>query len=209
MARQLSRFDRPKPRFKPQPRVLVLCEDTKSSLSYLKEAAHYFRSQAEVEIAHCGKNDPLSIVTVAVKRQRDFDTVYCAIDRDQHETFDEALALATAHSGKVVVIASYPCYEYWLLLHFRKTRKPYASVGNSSSCDLLTKDLRKEAGMDNYAKGVPDNLFGELLDRLPDARQRANEMLTAAINDDELNPSTRLHDLIALLELLGTPQLIA
>ena len=139
MARQPSRFDRPKPRFKPQPRVLVLCEDTKSSLSYLTEAALHFRADAKVD--HCGKNDPLGIVTEAVERQHRFDTVYCVIDKDQDKKFDEALALAAENREKIVVIASYPCYEYWLLLHFRKTRKPYISAGKNSSCDLLVKDL--------------------------------------------------------------------
>lgn len=206
MARKPSRFDRPKPRFKPQARVLVLCEDTKSCLSYLTEAAHHFRSQAEVEITHCGRNDPLSIVTEAVKRQRHFDTVYCAIDRDQHETFDAALALAAENSGKVVVIDSYPCYEYWLLLHFRKTRKPYVSAGKNSSCDLLVKDLCEEKDMENYAKGSCENLFEDLINSLPDARKRAKDVLAEALNDNTLNPSTRLHELIERFEQLGSPQ---
>jgi hypothetical protein len=206
MARQPSQFDRKKPRFKPQARVLVLCEDTKSSFQYLKEAAYHFRAYAEVDIAHCGKNDPLSIVAEAVKRQRHFDTVYCAIDRDQHETFDEALILAAANTQKIVVIASYPCYEYWLLLHFRKTRKPYASAGKNSSCDLLVKDLRKEIGMETYAKGESDSIFEKLFGRLPDARLRAKQALSDAISSNEMNPSTRLHELIGRFEQLGTPQ---
>lgn len=206
MAHQPSRFDRKKPAFKPQPRVLVLCEDTKSSLSYLKDAAHHFRAYAEVDIVHCGKNDPLSIVKEAVNRQLNFDVVYCVIDRDQHETFDEALILAAQNPKKVVVVPSYPCYEYWLLLHFRKTRKPYASAGKNSSCDLLVKDLCEEKAMENYAKGTCENLFDDLISSLPDARQRAKEVLTEALYDNTLNPSTRLHELIERLEQLGRPQ---
>lgn len=206
MARQPSRFDRRKPVFKPQPRVLVLCEDTKSSLSYLTDAAQHFRAYAEVNIANCGKNDPLSIVKEAVIRQPNFDAVYCVIDRDQHETFDEALILAAENTKKVVVIASYPCYEYWLLLHFRKSRKPYVSAGKNSSCDLLVKDLCEEKGMEHYAKGTCENLFDDLINSLPDARQRAKEVLAEALNDNTLNPSTRLHELIEQFEQLGNPQ---
>lgn len=208
MARAPSRFDRKAPSLKPQARVLVLCEDLKSSRNYLQDAAFYFRANAEVEIAHCGKNDPKGIVAEAVKRQKRFDHVYCAIDRDSDTQFDAALNQADAHA-KVTVIASYPCYEYWLLLHFRKTRSPYIKTGKNSSGDLLVKDLCKEVGMENYEKGGSDNLFDRLLPLLPEARKRAAQVMLEAVNEGNLNPSTRLHELIDLFEQLGKPQPIA
>lgn len=208
MARAPSRFDRKKPSLKQQARVLVLCEDSKSSRLYLQDAANHFRAYAEVEIAHCGKNDPKGIVAEAVKRQKLFDDVYCVIDRDSDPKFDAALIQAAAHA-KVTVIASYPCYEYWLLLHFRKTRKSYIGVGNNSSGELLVKDLCKEDGMEGYDKGASKSLFDDLFSRLPKARQRAAEVLAEAHIDGGMNPSTRLHELIDLFETLGTPQSIA
>ena len=208
MARAPSRFDRKKPSFKQQPRVLVLCEDEKSSRLYLQDAANHFRAYAEVEISHCGKNDPKGIVEEALKRQRDYDHVYCAIDRDSDPKFDAALIQAAAHVNKVTVIASYPCYEYWLLLHFRKTRSSYVGAGMHSSGDLLVKDLCKEAGMENYDKGASASLFEGLLTKLPLARRRAAEVLAEADGDGGWNPSTRVHELIDLFEKLGKPQLI-
>ena len=204
MARKSSPFERKKPSFKPQTRVLVICEDTKSSLQYLKDAAQYFRAYAEVDIINCGKNDPVGIVEAAVERQPRFEHVYCVIDRDADKKFNEALAMA--NTKKITVIASYPCYEFWLLLHFQKTRRPYIGVGKSSSGDLLVKDLCKVAGMENYAKGSSENLFERLIDRLPTARQRAAQLMAEALNEGELNPSTRLHDLIEQFEFLGKPQ---
>jgi len=206
MARMPSRFDRKKPSLKPQPSVLVLCEDAKSSRMYLQDAAKHFRAYAEVEICHCGKNDPKGIVEEAVKRQRNYDHVYCAIDRDSDPKFDAALIQAAAYASKVTVIASYPCYEYWLLLHFRKTRSSYVGVGNHSSGDLLVKDLRKETGMEAYDKGTSQHLFDDLLSKLPTARKHAAEVLADANGDGDWNPSTRLHELIDLFENLGKPQ---
>ena len=206
-----SPFERKKSSLKQQPLVLIICEDTKSSLQYLKDAARHFREIVEVEkiekvsIINCGKNDPLNIIKEAVERQRSFDQVYCAIDRDTHENFDEALALAKAHK-KISVIASYSCYEFWLFLHFQKTCKPYTGVGKNSSGDLLLKDLCKELGMENYAKGNSKNLFDQLIDRLPKARQHAVEVMAEAIDNGNLNPSTRLHELIDCFESLGNPQ---
>ena len=202
VARQASSFARLRPRFKPQARVLVLCEDSKSSLHYLRDAARHFRSYAEVEVTHCGKTDPKGIVAEAAKRRLGFDEVYCAIDRDSHLGFNEALALAAAQ--KVGVIASYPCYEFWLFLHFCKSRAPYMAAGALSAADRMVRELRLQPGMKDYAKGSFDGLFGLLLTRLPEARQRAAEVLADALQDGEMNPSTRLHELITLFESLGT-----
>lgn len=207
MRRKSSPFERKKPSFKPQTRILVICEDTKSSLQYLKEAAYYFRAYAEIDIIHCGKNDPLNIVKEAVERKRVFDHVYCAIDRDRHEGFDAALALAETDK-KISIIASYPCYEFWLLLHFQKTRKPYIGVGKNSSGDLLLKDLCQEPGMGSYTKGGFENLFEKLLDKLPKARERAAQLMMEALIEENLNPSTRLHELIEEFEKLGKPEKI-
>lgn len=208
MAHQVSPFERKKPKFKQQARVLVICEDTKSSLRYLEDTARHFRSHAEVDIVHCGKNDPLNIVKEAIQRLRLFDHVYCAIDRDRHENFDEALALAK-NKKKISIIVSNPCYEFWLLLHFKKTRHSYVGVGKKSSGDLLVKDLCKAPSMESYAKGGSENLFEKLLERLPRARQRAAEVMEEALNDGNFNPSTRLHELIEAFERLGTPELVA
>ena len=60
--------------------------------------------------------------------------------------------------------------------------------------------------MESYDKGATTSLFEELLARLPLARHRAAEVLADAMGDGGLNPSTRLHELIDLFELLGKPQ---
>jgi RloB-like protein len=149
MARSAKSFRRKKAKFKPLPRTLVLCEDSKSCLVYLQEAARHFRSFAQIEISHCGKTDPIGIVNEAMKRRHKFDHVFCAIDRDNHHGFDGALETAMANG--VDVVASFPSYEFWLLLHFRSTRAPYVAAGNSSAADRLIRDLRREPGMDNYS----------------------------------------------------------
>ncbi|MCX7172722.1 MAG: RloB family protein [Proteobacteria bacterium] len=209
MSRSSTSFNRGKARYRTQPTVLVICEDSKSCLQYLKDAARHFRAYADVDIAHCGKTDPRGIVEAAIKRSKDFDIVYCAIDRDRHETFDEALELAKAHSPKVSVIVSYPCYEFWLMLHFKKTRKPYRETATHSPGDLMVKDLRAIDDMDTYEKGQSEQLFGKLLPRLQDARVRADQVFAEALGENEMNPSTTLHRLIAKFESLGAIEILA
>ncbi|MEJ7928866.1 RloB family protein [Ramlibacter sp. AN1015] len=162
------------------------------------------RSSAAVEFAHCGRTDPLGIVESAVRRSSGYERVYCVIDRDSHANFDEAIAAAAGHA-KVSVLASYPCFEYWLLLHFGYTRAPFQRAGNNSAADCVIQELRRKVGMTEYSKGGTKDLFRLLLDRLPEARTRAEQSLRDAEADGEKNPSTPLHRLIDTLEELGGP----
>ncbi|MGQ3194118.1 MAG: RloB family protein [Hydrogenophaga sp.] len=202
MGRSTSSFARRGPRYKPQPRILVLCEDTKSSKTYFMDASIHFRSHAVVEFAHCGHTDPLGIVRNAIKRSTYFENVYCVIDRDSHANFDEAIDLAEPHE-KVVVLPSYPCFEYWLLLHFGYTRAPFMPSGGASAADKVVQQLRTKVGMDGYAKGSVNGLFRKLLENLDPACERGERSSRDAKDDGQVNPSTSLHKLVQKLKDLG------
>ncbi len=210
MARIASSFNRKGAKYKPQPKVLVVCEDKKSGKSYLEDACYHFRITNEVKIIHCGKTDPLGIVTEATEHRDTYDLIYCVIDRDSHENFDEALNVAQARE-KIEIIASYPCFEFWLLIHFiGNNRKPYCVSGKNSAADMLVKDLKKHPGFESYDKGEDKNIFAMLLgDKLDKARKEAPRILDDAIKCGEMNPSTKLHELIDFLEKLSSPQKIS
>ena len=192
-------------RFKQQPTVLVICEDTKSGKRYLEDASQHFRVKVQVEIIHCGKTDPKGIVKEAVSRQRKFDYVFCTIDRDTHHNFDEALNLAKT-AEKVEIISSYPCFEFWLLLHFGYNRKPYAAAGKYSAAGLVIKDLCTHVCLQNYTKGSTQGLFDLMLNNgFAEARRI---VLKEAIASGEMNPSTQLHELLDFFETLSKPQKI-
>lgn len=202
--RKTSRFSRGAPRYAAQPTTLVLCEDRVSSVAYLRDASAHFRSFATVEVSHCGKTDPKGIVMEALARSKNYDFVYCVIDRDTHETFDEAVRIAKESREKLRLIVSYPSYEFWLLIHFCHSRKPYVAAGKLSAGDVLVKDLCSKEGMEDYSKGKPTGLFDRLIERLPDARKRSEAILSSALEEGSLNPSTEIHDLISKFEDLGS-----
>ena len=198
-------FRRNEPRFRPQPTVLVICEDSKSSKTYLNDVKLYFRAQLRLAVTHCGKTDPAGIVSEGIRQSKQFDRVFCVIDRDEHQNFDEAVQLASS-KPKVTVVPSYPCFEYWLLLHFGYTRKPYQRSGAKSPADCLIDDLKLHPGMSDYAKGAKVSPFTTLsVAQFTDARAHAARALVEAIQVRELNPSTTLHQLIDVIEELGSP----
>lgn len=206
MRRDAASFKRGGPRLR-QAVVLVICEDKQSSRQYLDDAKVHFRAVAQIEVMHSGYTDPLGIVRTAISKAKKYDAVLCVIDRDTHDArnFDDAHREASA-SGKVRIFTSYPCFEYWLLLHFQYARAPYQRQGKRSPADCALRHLKEQPEMQDYAKGNVKGLFGKLLPRLDDACRHAERSLADAQADDEMNPSTPMHEVIAMFKQLGKPQ---
>lgn len=193
---------RDKPRREPYDRVLVVCEGSKTEPFYFAELMrHYKISTANVQILGEG-TDPLTLVNRAKElRQRErrrgdkFDKVYCVFDRDEHATFDEASFVAQ-HSG-LKLGRSWPCFEFWILLHFRYTRAPYTRTGDKSPAENCMTDLRVH--WRKYAKAGRDT-FETLEDRLEDAKRRAEKASNDANRTGDKNPSTEVHELVVYLQ---------
>ena len=206
MARTAKSFNRRESSFVQQATLLIITEDSKSGKRYLEDASRHFRVNAKVEITHCGKTDPRGIVNTAIDRQKKFDRVFCVIDRDAHPKFDEALNQAKT-KDKITIIASYPCFEFWLLLHFGYSRKPYAADGRFSAAELVVKDLHSKPGLEDYDKGMVESVFDKLNgEPFATARRVAHQVFTEAESTEEMNPSTAMHKLIDELERLAQLQ---
>lgn len=206
MARTASSFARGEPKFSEEKLILVLCEDTKSGKQYLQEAASHFRANLLVDVAHAGVTHPSGIVAHAIERQNKYDEVYCAIDRDSHVCFDRALDMAKAHK-KITVIPSYPSFEFWILLHFGYSRKPFNRTGRLSPGDCVIRDIKTYALLADYDKGKDRSYFNELLGKpFQIARKAAPRVLKDAQDSEALNPSTEIHLLIDKFESLSAPK---
>lgn len=123
---------RPPPTRAPGRSILVVCEGERTEPEYLRGLiAHVKNPLVRITIAK-ERGEPRKVVEIArqlrsdaieraAKEQDDnlaYDNVWCAFDRDQHERFDDALAMARANDLRLAV--SNPCVELWLLLHFRE-----------------------------------------------------------------------------------------
>ncbi len=188
-------------------RVLIVCEGEKTEPHYFKEILDTYKlSSANITI--CGKecgSDPLSVVHYAIakfNRDTDYDRVYCVIDRDKHTTFNDAMSLLHEKKlGEDVVfkaIISAPCFEFWLLLHFIYTTKPFCAQGNASNCDLVLKELNKKGRIPGYSKGA-NNIFALTNEKLAEAMKRAKQLQKHNHSTDSKNPATNIHELIEYL----------
>nr|VFK16170.1 MAG: RloB-like protein [Candidatus Kentron sp. LPFa] len=188
-------------------KVLIVCEGEKTEPNYFKGMIdHYELNSANVEIADHRGADPIGIFTHARQRYREmkdmgdpFDRIYCVFDKDTHAKYQESLdAIARATPPKTYfAINSVPCFEYWLLLHFTYTCKPYQSLADCSACGQISSDLKHY--LPDYTKGERDT-FSKLIDQLQFAKENAARALREAESNRTDNPSTKVHELVKFLQ---------
>ncbi|MEY3997170.1 MAG: hypothetical protein RL344_1513 [Pseudomonadota bacterium] len=197
MANKNKPFERKLPSIEQLPKLLILCEDSESAKVYFDEAKHDYRLP-NITVKH-EDTCPKKSVEFAIKKQNEYDKIYCCIDGGDehgHGNFDAALELAKNNKNNIQIIASYPCFEFWLLLHFEKKRPGYTQ-GKAGSKAVIT-DLNKKDGMANYDKSRANTkgLFKQLKGRLDTAIANAQWAKLEAEKDNNKNPSTDVYRLL-------------
>lgn len=146
-----------------------------------------------------GAGQPARLVGEAVRlRDQDvqasgrvdaYDEVWCVFDRDEHPGFDEACARAEREG--LHVAASNPCFELWLLLHFRDHR-------SHQSRHAVQRLLEAETGRSGKSLG-----FDPTLASVEAAIQRAAalDQEAEALGAPRRNPSTEVYRLAG--QILG------
>ena len=205
--RPAKRIARRGPIREPYDRVLIVCEGKRTEPLYFRDLADRYRlSTANLKVVGSGA-DPKTVIREAKEQLsnenglgENFDRVYCVFDRDEHATFREACVEARASGLKLAV--SWPCFEFWLRLHFDFTRHPYAPSGGKSPAQNCVDELSGFLpGYEKAARGV----FFELEDRLEAAKVHATRALNDAWATGAFNPSTEVHKLVQYLQSL-TPE---
>jgi hypothetical protein len=196
----------------PYERVLIVCEGEKTEPLYFKEIRHEYRlSTANVQVwPSSSGTDPLNVVDYAALlfnkgdrakqiQPRAFDLLFAVFDRDEHTTFNQALERAKALDGRLKndlgepvsfrAIASVPCFELWLLLHFDDVYAPIHRQKVYTSLNRYLPDYKKGQGGHWVATKS----------KLDYATQRAEAMARTTTAENGSNPYTDVHKLVAKL----------
>lgn len=187
-------------------RVLIVCEGSKTEPNYFCELVNFLElNSANIEIDGDCDSSPASVVKYARQRYLEdkkmgngFDKVFCVFDKDSHDTYSVALTVIKSMKPKDVFasINSVPCFEYWLLLHFEFTTKPFEADGNGSSCANLIDALKKY--LPDYAKG-DKNIYSDLSGQIEQAIAYSKRALKQAKENATDNPTTNVHELVEYL----------
>ena len=199
----------------PFERLLIVCEGEKTEPLYLEEIRRAFRlATAHVQVwPSADGTEPLQVVEYAERLFLDgdrakaidcrgFDRVIAVFDRDDHATYHQALAKAQAlnlarknDEGQRVpflAVASVPCFELWLLLHFEDVMAP---VHRNEVY------ARLRAHLPTYEKGQGGH-FAATRGQLDAATARAAARAAQTTAHDGREPYTDMHTLVNLLMTL-------
>ena len=192
---------------------LIVVEGKQTERLYFDEFRKRLELKAaDVVIEHAGATDPQNMVTTAVtlrdKRAEaakksvllaPYDEVWVVFDREAtHHVRGKQLpaAISKAAEEEISVALSNPSFEFWLLLHYVFTTKPF------SDAQAVIRELKKH--IPKYKK----RLFplDELFALLRTAIKNASACLAhhkAAQGDG--NPSTEAHLLVTSLNNSAAP----
>jgi hypothetical protein len=213
--RQLRRKATKESRRASYARILIVTEGSKTEPLYLEEirAAHQLHSaNVEVQPGQLG-TAPIQVVRYAQQlfeegdlykgiRPKSFDQVYAVFDRDDHDSYFNALNLAKSLDAKLrnddrqpvsfKAIASIPSFELWLLLHYEDIHAPIHR-------DAVMVRLKQH--IPGYEKGA-GGAFATTRNQLETAVQRAQALAVKFNAYTDPEPFTALHKLVTLLTTL-------
>ena len=180
----------------------MFCEGTRTEPEYVRalkqEPAVHKVASVDIRIVNVGDTAPLTLVNAAAEARArqdrdDVDEVWCLFDVEwpqNHPNLKQAVNRAQ-HAGVRLAISN-PCFELWLVLHFKRQS---AWLTTDQSRDLRgALDGSSDKGLDGAS----------YMSRRADARQRARA-LTAMHDGNETpfphdNPSSGMFQFLDAIE---------
>jgi hypothetical protein len=213
--RQQKQLERKQGRRASYDRILIVSEGSKTEPNYFREIRAVYRlhtANVEVRPSELG-TAPIQVVQYAQAlfengdrhkniQRRAYEKVYAVFDRDDHDSYNDALALAASLDGKLKndakqlidfkAIASVPSFELWLLLHYEDIQAP-----------LHRNEVmrRLKLHIPGYDKGA-GNAFALTREHLAVATRRAQALAERFSAHTAPEPFTAIVELVKLLTTL-------
>lgn len=190
----------------PKIRITIVCEGRLTEPSYFSDLARHCGALVAIDLVlERGAGVPLSVVDKAIELLapkggagdsfEERDQVWAVFDRDVHPRFMEAVNKAEA--AGISVAYSNPCFELWLVLHYRDNDGPATRHG-------IQKVLRSlMTGYD--PKNAKVAVFSQISHCVREAEARAEnlERRRHAERDPKGNPSTTVFKLTREIQKHG------
>ncbi|MFH1716656.1 MAG: RloB family protein [Planctomycetota bacterium] len=206
--RNIDSYKRPQGFKETRRSILIVSEGSKTEPLYFNALKNSLRlAMVDVEIVGEGAA-PITVVDRAIELRAErkhvakksltraaYDVVYCVIDVEAPKAESLPRAVNKARDNKLELILSNPCFEYWYILHFRKTGAPFGTSREVKSA------LRQQHS--SYCEN-DTTIFDVVYPKTGEAIKRSKEVLKEQHNDSEdlsdCNPSTHIHKIVEYLQ---------
>lgn len=180
-------------------RVLILCEG-ETEENYFKglvTQAKYRRqfSTIDVNIFKPKNHSPVGLVQrakelmkIAKREKNPYNFAWVVFDKDGHANMAEAFEIARNSTPEIKIAFTIPCFEYYVLLHFEKTTKPF------TKCDTVISRIKKQKYITDYEK-ASENLFALLIPQMETGI--ANSKWICKQFEEEIDSGKKIYDLSA------------
>lgn len=207
-SQKYKRIEHLRSSIEPYDRILIVCEGDKTEPTYFSRLIKFLElSTANVHVIAADGSDPKSVAKSAKAQYQKlidigeyYNRVYCVFDRDEHSTFKAAVKMAKANNFYTAY--SVPCFEYWLLLHFKYSRAPFSRSGSKSASQNCASELTLH--LPAYSKNLKE-IYDDIFELLDVALHRARIALQDVKETGEENPSTLVHKLVENLQRQKNP----
>ncbi len=191
------------------PIILIICEGKETEPRYfeaLRGELRIRKAQVRVIPGGDGRGAPTSIVKMALRKQHEMemdlesgDQTWCVFDTEQQGKYpDLAKVIEHANRKGLLLAVSNPSFEYWYVLHFECTDRPFANAAE------VIERLRSH--LPQYTENNKSmNVFACIKDRTETALANTNTLRQRADQDWNLypNPSTSVDRLVRYLRSLS------
>ncbi len=124
------------------------------------------------------------MIIIAKNEKNPYDFVWVMFDRDGHAKIPDAFELARTSIPEIKIAFTIPCFEYFVLLHFEKTTKPFAK------CDDVIHQIKRN-WLPDYEKAT--NIFEILLPKKDEGLENSSWVVNQF--DDEIQSGKRIYEL--------------
>lgn len=171
-----------------------VCEDSKSSQNYIQGFSSYFGLGLETMSSN-GTSARNVVKTAKTKAKFYKDNLipykmYCVFDKDDDDISVITKVIEECKKKDFRYGYSNPCYEYWLLLHYKSSNKAFTSAKECCSECLKAYNAEKSKEYNLTQLKAEKNIFD--IEDFKTALKNAD----ALSFDDINNTYTNMHDLL-------------
>ncbi len=192
----------------PRKSILIVSEGSKTEPIYFNSLRRILRlAMVEVDIVGEGAA-PITVVDRAIElreerrrqakrslRKAAYEVVYCVVDVEAPKAESLSRAMTKARDNKLQVILSNPCFEYWYILHFRKSS---AHFNTSKAAKSALK--REHPAYCESDTTIFDVVYPMTADAIRHSKQVLREQHDGAEVLSDCKPSTHVHKVVEYLQ---------